>query len=328
MTRGLRILLVADTHLGFDDPVRPRVQRRRRGPDFFAGFFRALQPARRGEVDLVVHGGDLLYRSRVPAGLVERAVAPLRHVADLGVPVFLVPGNHERSRIPFPLLAEHPRLHVFHRPHTFRLRIGGLRVAVAGFPFARRPDLSRHLEQAGWRRHDADIRLLCMHQAVAGARVGVQEFTFRAGAQVVSRDAIPCGFAAVLAGHIHRWQVLAGGCGVPVLYPGSVERTSFQERLEEKGYLILRAVPGADGGRLADWRFVRLPTRPMRVIELDGHGLRPERLAARLRRHLAACEPDAVVRVAVAGAAPSAALLRSLAPPGMNVSARHGAYRA
>ena len=28
----LRILLLADTHLGFDEPRRPRVQRRRRGP--------------------------------------------------------------------------------------------------------------------------------------------------------------------------------------------------------------------------------------------------------------------------------------------------------
>jgi hypothetical protein len=65
----IRVLLLADTHVGFDLPSRPRVAARRRGPDFLANFERALAPARSGTVDLVVHGGDLLFRSRVPARL-------------------------------------------------------------------------------------------------------------------------------------------------------------------------------------------------------------------------------------------------------------------
>jgi len=327
VTEGVRILLLADTHLGFDDPARPRVRRRRRGPDFFAGFERALQPARRGEVDFVVHGGDLLYRRRVPPGLVERALAPLLRVADLGIPVFLVPGNHERSRIPYPLLAQHRNLHVFHRPHTFTVTVAGLRVALAGFPFARHIDLLRRLDQTGWRRHEADIRLLCMHQAVEGAQVGVQDFTFCSGDDVVAHHEIPRGFAAVLSGHVHRWQVLGGGA-VPVLYPGSVERTSFQERREEKGYLLLRVTTGPAGGRLADWRFVRLPTRPMRVVEMDAQGMGPARLADLLRAHLAECGPDAVVRVDVRGATVPADLVRSLAPPGTNVTVSAREHRA
>jgi DNA repair exonuclease SbcCD nuclease subunit len=39
----IRILLIADTHLGFDLPFRPCIKRRRRGPDFFANFERALR---------------------------------------------------------------------------------------------------------------------------------------------------------------------------------------------------------------------------------------------------------------------------------------------
>jgi exonuclease SbcD len=96
----IRILFLADTHLGFDFPFRPRIERRRRGPDFFRNFKRALEPAHRGEVDAVIHGGDLLYRSKVPDRLVDMALDPLKEVADRGVEVFLVPGNHERARIP------------------------------------------------------------------------------------------------------------------------------------------------------------------------------------------------------------------------------------
>ena len=107
----IKALLLADTHLGFDLPSRPRVEKRRRGPDFFANTRLALEPALDGEVDLVVHGGDLLYRSKVPAWLVEQSLEPLLEVADSGTPVILVPGNHERSALPYPLLASHRHLH-------------------------------------------------------------------------------------------------------------------------------------------------------------------------------------------------------------------------
>ena len=72
-SESARILLVADTHLGFDLPDNPRVNRRRRGHDFFANFERALGPALNGKVDLVVHGGDLFHRSRVSASVVEKS---------------------------------------------------------------------------------------------------------------------------------------------------------------------------------------------------------------------------------------------------------------
>ena len=108
----IRILFLADTHLGFDLPFRPRIQRRRRGPEFFANFKRALQPAVKGRVDCVVHGGDLLFRSKVPPRLVSMAFEPLKQVADRGIPVYLVPGNHERSVIPHRSQAEHPEIHI------------------------------------------------------------------------------------------------------------------------------------------------------------------------------------------------------------------------
>ncbi|MDH5549336.1 MAG: metallophosphoesterase, partial [Gemmatimonadota bacterium] len=100
---AIRILFLADTHLGIDMPLRPRIARRRRGPDFFANYERALQAAHDHRVHAVIHGGDVFYRSRVPAKLVHAGFAPLKRVADAGIPVYVVPGNHERSAIPFPM---------------------------------------------------------------------------------------------------------------------------------------------------------------------------------------------------------------------------------
>ena len=238
----MRLLFLSDTHLGFDLPSRPRADRPRRGPDFFARFEAALAPARSGEVDAVLHGGDLLYRSRVPAWLSDAALAPLRAIADLGVPVLLLPGNHERSRLPHPLLALHRHLHVFDRPRTVVLEAGGVRVAFTGFPYASevRHRFPALLAEARAGAPAADVRLLCLHHCIEGATCGPGDFTFRSGPDVIPRAALPRDVAAVLSGHIHRHQVLHAEGLPPVIYAGSTERTSRAESGETKGVVLLR----------------------------------------------------------------------------------------
>jgi DNA repair protein SbcD/Mre11 len=331
---ALRLLLVADTHLGFDEPLdgKGRIERRRRGPDFLANFERALEPALRGEVDLVVHGGDLLYRSQVPFGLVERAMRPIARVAALGVPFFLVPGNHERSRLPFPLLAAFRNVFVFDRPRTFTLQTLAGTVALSGFPFARdvRATFRGRLFETGHGAARADLKLLCLHQAIEGGKAGTPDYTFRDGADVVRARDLPAGFAAILSGHLHRPQRLTRALDgsllpAPVFYPGSVERTSFAERLERKGYLLLTLrAGGREGGEVERCTFAPLPARPMHLLTLGDGDVRAG-LRERLRRLLGALPEDAVVRVGAEGRAAEAvaslgaAALRSLAPATMNV---------
>jgi DNA repair exonuclease SbcCD nuclease subunit len=332
--QDIRVLLVADTHLGFDLPFRPRVERRRRGHDFFANFERALAPALRGDVDLVVHGGDLFYRSRVPPALVDMAMAPLVRVAEAGTPVYLVPGNHERSRIPLHLWTAHPNLHIFHRPTTFMYHGPKGSLALSGFPFARkvRDRLGSLLDQTGYTQEVAVPRLLCLHQTIEGAQVGVTDYTFRRGVDIIRGRDVPPGFSAVLCGHIHRAQVLSHDLSgwplaAPVIYPGSIERTSFAERDEEKGYYIVSVSPRAQGrAGQVDTKFVPLPTRPMISLVFEPGARTGSALEQQLEEQLAALDPDSVVRVQLSGQGAAAALrtltaarLRQIAPPSMNV---------
>lgn len=332
---AVRILFIADTHLGFDLPFRPRVKRRRRGHDFFANLDRALEPALLGKVDLVVHGGDLFFRSKVPAALVEMAMVPLVRVAEAGVPVYLVPGNHERSRIPLHLWTGHPRMHIFDQPMSFLCLTSRGSVALAGFPFARhiRDRFTELVSQTGHAEVEADVSLLCMHQAVEGSQVGANDYTFCSGDAVVRGRDIPGDFDAILSGHIHRGQVLTHDLrnrplAAPVIYPGAVERTSFAERCEDKGYVILSVGPTGDNGRNSiEISFIPLPTRPMVSLLLEPAGLGGESLEDHLRKRLLALDADSVVRVQLSGPGSdtarkslSAARLRALAPPSMNVS--------
>jgi DNA repair exonuclease SbcCD nuclease subunit len=323
VTDGLRVLFVSDTHLGFDEPLRPRVARRRRGPDFFACFEEALEPARRGEADVVVHGGDLLYRSRVPPSLVQRALQPLLRLAAGGVPVLLVPGNHERSALPYPLLAAQDGLHVFHRPSTLVIERRGLRVAFGGFPYARdvRRAFPSLLAATGLGPAAADARVLCLHHCVEGAVCGPPPgHVFRDAPDVIAARDLPGDVAVVLSGHIHRHQVLRRDLAgrplrAPVAYAGSVERTSFAEREETKGCVMLTVAGGGRGGHVESLDFRPLRARPMRVHALAGPLAAVE---GEIRAVLAAAPPDVVLQLRapawLAGAEPlRAERLRAIA---------------
>ncbi|MFH1810304.1 MAG: metallophosphoesterase [Pseudomonadota bacterium] len=340
----VKLLVLSDTHLGFDLPARPRVERLRRGEDFFASYQRALAPALAGEVHAVLHLGDLLYRSKVPAWLVERAVAPLRQVASQGVPVVLLPGNHERSHIPFSLLAAHKGLHIVDRPQTLVLELAGQRVALVGFPNYRdevRQRFPSLLDATGWQRSPCDLRLLCLHQCIEGMTVGPRNFMFTTANDVIRSRDLPRGFAAVLAGHVHRHQVLRHDrqgqpLAAPVLVPGSIERTSMAEAGEVKGYLMVEFVPGSGGGRLRSHRFVELATRPLVVVRIPDSLIAAEGpLTTWIATTLAALPANAVVTVRwnqPADGLPSstlrAARLRALAPPTMIVELARPSLRA
>jgi DNA repair protein SbcD/Mre11 len=257
LASGIRIIFFSDTHLGLDYPVRggKSLSPHHRGPDFFRNFQTVIDYARQSKADLLVHGGDLFFRSKIPEAIVDMAYQPLFECAS-HIPVVIVPGNHERSMLPSSLFLTHSNIHVFTAPQTFHFSVRGTRIAISGFPFARNigDSFKQLLASSGAATVDADIRLLCLHQSVQGAVVG--PFRFRCGAEVISACDIPAGYNAVLSGHIHGHQRIHAAS--PVIYSGSIERTSFAEKDETKGFCEL--LIHEDSTQL---QFHPLETRPM-----------------------------------------------------------------
>lgn len=334
----IRLLFLADTHLGVDFAFRPRVERRRRGEDFFVNYKRALEPARRQKVDAVIHGGDLLFRSRVPARLVDMAFAPLKEIADKGIQVYLVPGNHERSQIPYKILSLHPNIHIFDRPRTFLFDKNGSKLALAGFPYWYhdvRNNFAGILQETRWQRFHDDCqgKVLCVHHCFEGATVGPGNYTFRYNDDVIRLRDIPKEFMAVFSGHIHRFQVLKKCLNgrkiqTPVYYPGSIERTSFAERDEKKGYLLFDLGPGMTRSlTVLRWEFVELPARPMVKLNIKSEGMNKYRLKNFLTQSLQKSDPNSVVKLYVEANLSDdclpvlrAASLRDMCPKDMNIS--------
>jgi DNA repair exonuclease SbcCD nuclease subunit len=167
-----------------------------------------------------------------------------------------------------------------------------------------------------------------MHQSVDGATMGPKNFTFRGGEDVIDIHDIPSEFAVVLTGHMHRAQVLQKDLKgkeipTPVLYAGAVERTSFAEKDEQKGFMTIDIEPG----KKPNWQFHELPTRPMIPFEIDAAGMSGLSFVSWLRSNINKIPADSIVKLKIHGRLTNEVLemvraesLRSLAPETMNVN--------
>ncbi len=265
----VKILLFADTHLGFDHPVRKVSNRPRRGEDFFHNFQLILDYAMHNEVDLLLHGGDFFYRSKVPAAIVTKAYEMLFNFAEKGIPTVIVPGNHERSALPDSILTRHPNIHIFTRARKYHFALKGINLDLYGFPFIRK-DIDQTFPTIVKEFADTidsnAYNILCLHQAIEGSSVGPADFTFKPGPDVISFKDIPDRFNLIFSGHIHRRQILwkeSVSRKIPIVYPGSIERTSFAEKTEVKGFYLLEITKDSESTIKSFLRFKTLPTRDM-----------------------------------------------------------------
>jgi exonuclease SbcD len=114
--------------------------------------------------------------------------------------------------------------------------------------------------------------VLVCHQTLAGGQMSESQQAFLGDVSLVvdARALQAIGFEGVVAGHLHRHQVVLeetqrSGAGV-VLYTGSIERVDFGEEHETKGFVVADVGPGR-----FDWRFIETPAR--RFVTL--HSLDP-----------------------------------------------------
>jgi len=137
----------------------------------------------------------------------------------------------------------------------------------------------------------------------------------------------------VFSGHFHRHQVLKKDLKgepiqVPVFYPRSVERTSFAESDEKKGYFIIDVVNnGAGETGTMNWTFHQLPTRPMFQMDLYVNRKDPNEIIRMMVQMSERLPADSVIKLKIHGIPEDisrpvlrATSLRSILPPTMNVS--------
>lgn len=295
----MKFLFFSDTHLGFDHPINPHSEQNRRGKDFFQNYEKILVFGRENQVDLVLHGGDFFFRSKVHSAIIDKAYSLLYNFAD-HFPIVIVPGNHERSILPNSFLTAHKNIFIFDEPKTFFFQFQKATIAISGFPNVReniRYNFSQLLQLATEGNPFTNIKLLLLHQAIENSKIA--GFTFRTGKNVIPQKLLPRDHDAILAGHIHRAQIIQNQySSAPIIYPGSIERTSTAEIYEEKGFFLLEFLEDKpENWSLENIEFVKLPTRQMVKLEIDLLTEDQNRIGNWLAAKISRYKKDAVIRL-------------------------------
>ncbi|MFN8240477.1 MAG: metallophosphoesterase [Bacteroidales bacterium] len=317
----VKIIFFADSHLGFDSPLRPKKEKRRRGIDFLMNFDAILHYAKINKADLVIHGGDLFFRTRIPAPIIDLVYERIFNFAQTGIPFAIVPGNHESSELPISLMMQHSNIHYYTKSQVFRFRHNNIDFDIAGFPCVRynvKSVFPGIINEIQTQLREDSVKFLCMHQAIEGSQVGPSNYTFRKGNDVIGIEDLPDNFDLILSGHIHRAQVLYTRNSTPILYPGSIERTSFAEKDEEKGFYEIDIT----SQRECSFRFIVLNTRPMIDYLFDKEAYTTSSLKNEIILLVKEIHPDSIIRFKMKNTSNLTLLntrfLNDIIPPTMN----------
>ncbi|MFX0170677.1 MAG: exonuclease SbcCD subunit D [Candidatus Hodarchaeota archaeon] len=219
---SISFLHIADTHFGVHYALKPKNQLRKAYGDLF--FHKAEEALEKAlsihNVDFVLHVGDFFNRSKPPVEVVDRAVRPfIKAAVELDVPIFILPGNHERGKLPLGLLSYYDNIHIFKQPSSFFFKKNGINIKITGFPYIRHESRLkfRKIVKQAWKNtinhnNQNQYSILMTHQLIEGSCV--EHYTFkRSGHNVVPFDQVILKknflkFNYIACGHVHRFQFL------------------------------------------------------------------------------------------------------------------------
>lgn len=219
---SINFLHLSDTHFGVHYALNPRNSRRRAYGDlFFQKAHDVIDDAiSKHKIDFILHAGDFFNRSKPPPAVIDRAVQPFLFAVKKGIPIYMIPGNHERSKLPLGLLPYHDLFNVFVKPSSFYFERNGVKIKITGFPFISSNSKMnfRSVVKKAWDNCNSknlpnhNYSILLTHQMFSGARI--ENHTFWDGKDVVYLQQIPKMFNYLACGHVHRFQFLSRSQGL------------------------------------------------------------------------------------------------------------------
>lgn len=253
----MRLLAIADTHLGYETGKSSEA-RNFTYERMFHVFEEIHQLAKKNQVDAIVHAGDLFNRSKPRKKAVKRAFDIIEEILLDDIQFLIVPGNHERSRLPLSLLNFHQKCHFFSK--LSNVTFGSC--SIIGFPY-QSGNISKLFLAINklTQKIDSKCSIILCHQLFVGATFGPHQFMFKESHGAININNFTSNICLFITGHVHRAQMLNGG---QVVYPGALERTSFVESIEPKGYLLIDI---EDSNLKVN--FHQLQSSPMSVLEIN-----------------------------------------------------------
>jgi DNA repair protein SbcD/Mre11 len=272
---GIRILHVADVHLGRSFSQYPEIAAQRK-QDLVGTFERICDVALIRKVAAVLIAGDLFDKKDPGPDLIGVVQGGLDRLIRDGIRVFIIPGNHDDVWYEHSVWrsATFAGAHVFtdaafSGPQTFDAN--GTSVSIHGVAYSRTvcPSPLASLQ------HDSD-----------GIHIGVLHATVDAPAHfpdlqrffpLTSTELAHAGFDYVALGHIHRGHDIKAGGRILGRYPGSPEGLDLTETGPRHVALL------DFNGTTPVTELIKVNTREVRAETLDASELTQEDVVGQLR---------------------------------------------
>ena len=322
----MKLLHTADIHIGVDAHGRldAATGLNSRLLDFQNAFEFMVEYGLKEDIDVFLFAGDA-YRTADPTPTQQRLFAEcLKPIAEAGIPIVMIVGNHDHP-VSFGKASAldifeyvQGQVYLFRKPEvaTIPTKSGPLQLVALPWPvrslLMAREDFrgktplevrafveefyGNFVAQATAGLDPALPAVLAGHFSVQGAEMGGSERTSLIAHEpkfLVSQLALPP-LDYVALGHIHRHQDMNAG-GIPVIYSSSIERVSFKEEGEPKGFVIVE-IDAAQQPKQTRWRHVETPARRFVTVDVDARTA-PNPTEAILKGIAAHDLRDAVVRV-------------------------------
>ncbi len=290
----MRIVHVADTHLGYsayrrvcdDDCAFKGLNQRE--VDTYLSFQAFVDRVLELRPDAVLHSGDLFDTVRPSNRALAFALEQLVRLSEADIPVVIIAGNHSTPRIretgsAFRLFEHLPNIHPVYKGAYERITIGDLTVhAVPHADGEAFKGMLPSLTRCG----ETSYEIGMLHAGV----VGFKEFRMNEfNEQIVDSCYLRDDLDYIAMGHYHGNQDVAANTA----YSGSIERFSFAEAGQKKGFLCVDL-------ETRKRKLVELPARPMLDLPaIDGRHLDPASLMAEIEARLDRDLDGKIVRLKV-----------------------------
>lgn len=290
----MRVLHLADTHLGYSAYRKTTEEGiNQREVDVYYAFTQCIDYAVKTKPDLVLHAGDLFDSVRPTNRAITVALQQILRLSKENIPFIAISGNHETPKLRetgniFTIFEHLNHVYPIHNNQyeTISLQIKNEKVLIHAIPQCQSPkEFDVNFKKIALDKK-ADYNILIAHGAVAG----IKEFKMNEFNELfVPVKNIQQNFDYIALGHYHMYTKLQENA----FYAGSIERLSFSEANNSKGFLEI------DLGQKLKHKFIPVNTRSMMdVSPLDCSTLSAEQIMKKTKDIILSIEPkDKIIRI-------------------------------
>ena len=301
------IVHTADIHIGVENYGRPDpvTKTSTRLVDFLGTLDEVVTFASDNSADIVLFCGDA-YKSRNPNQTHQREFAKrIYSLANNGIQVFLLIGNHDSPNIPGPASAldifptlNIPNVHIGSTLTTHLIETKSGPIQLVSLPWVRKGQFmsSADTDQLSTEELNSTIQsmltteisyqasnldpdipsILSGHVSIDSARTSSEKSMMLGNDYVLLKSSVALPqFDYVALGHIHKYQLLNET--PKVVYPGSLQRIDFGEEKDVKGFCSIHLDPTKKTGqRETSYEFIPVNARRMVTIKITLDEIDPE----------------------------------------------------